>query len=99
MKQTKRLLVAVLCLALLVGMVAAVAACHPDESAEKFSITLNYDSSKGSVNASAPAAGDKYVSGEQVTVTVTPVTNYEVSSFKVNGTDAQIPAGGGYLQI
>ena len=97
MKQTKRLLVAVLCLALLVGIVAAVAACHPD--VEKFSITLNYDSSKGSVNASAPAAGDKYASGEQVTVTVTPVTDYEVSSFKVNGTDAQIPAGGGYIQI
>ncbi len=94
MKRTKRLLLAVLCIALvLAGALTVVAACQEQETG--FSLTLSFDSAKGSVTATKPAEGELFDSGEEITVTVTPADNFEVASFRVNGTDAQMPMGGG----
>ena len=53
MKRTKRLLLAVLCIALvLAGALTVVAACQEQETG--FSLTLSFDSAKGSVTATKP---------------------------------------------
>lgn len=91
MKRTKGLIVAILCLALmLTSTLLVVAACGE----EGYSITvLSYNEQQGSVKVSAPKDGKHYVSGEEVTVTVTPAQSYEVNSFKVNGTNQHLTDG------
>lgn len=91
MKRTKRLIVAILCLALVLTSALLVVAACGDRG---FSITvLSYDEQKGSVAVSPPNSGSRYRANEQVTVTVVPSQNYEVQSFKVNGTEAALQNG------
>lgn len=88
-KQRLIILSALLCILI---MLFTLSACDDSDgknnnnnnNTEEYSVTLDYDNTLGSVTVTAPANGDKYDKDEQVTVTVTPTTQYEVSSFKVD---------------
>ena len=83
MIKTKRVLIAILSLVLTLTCTTLIlSACQTDE----FTVTVNNDSSKGTVEMSVPQSGGKlYAKGESVTVKVTPNQAYEVSSFTVTG--------------
>ncbi len=91
MKHTKKLLLAVLCVALvLASTLLVVAACGP----KTYTVTLEqYDKTQGTVQYTLPAEGEAYTEKENVTVTVTPAEGYEVGSVKVNGTEVQLENG------
>ena len=98
MKQIKKLVLAALCVALaLTSTLLIVAAC---DSEKGFTVTVaQYNTEQGSVSVSKPAEGELYDEGETVTVTVTPKGNYTGRSLKVNGQDAEIQTGGGYILL
>ena len=84
MKRTRKFLITALCVVLtLACAVMIIAACNESNA---YTVTIaDYDVAQGSVTVSQPASGDKYASGEDVTVTVTPNANYEVDTFTVSG--------------
>ncbi len=81
----------VLCMAFGVGAVAA--ACGPTEQEETYTVSTEFDATKGTVAVSSPADGTAYKKDEQVTVTVTANTGYEVDAFTVNGTAQTLTEG------
>lgn len=92
MKNAKRLVIAILSLVLLVSSALLVfAAC------DGYKITLNYDSSKGTVTLSEPENGSKYEKGETVLVIVAPKSGYKVASFSVTGYDDAKLSNGKYM--
>ena len=87
MKRTSKLIVALLCLALvLTSSLLVVAACGD----KGYTVTASYNRDQGAVSLSAPANGEKYAENENVTVTVTPNSGFEVSGVKVGGTEVQL---------
>lgn len=94
MKRIAKMIASVL-LAALVGV--CFAACTddpPKPDAETYTLTLECDSSRGTLSATPPASGDRYVKGETVTVTVdiAPGSNYLVDTFTVNGESKTLTA-------
>ena len=87
MKNAKRIVIAILSLVLALTLTTLVlSACKSDG----FTVTVEFDATQGSVTLSEPTSGDKYAKGESVTVTVTPASGYEIGSFSVDGSYAQL---------
>ena len=82
MKQLKKLLLAVLCIALvLTGTLLVVAACGE----QGYKVTTEYNNEQGTVTVSAPAEGTLFDENEQATITVEAKSGYEIASFAVSG--------------
>ncbi len=96
MKLTKKLTIALLCLALvLASVLLVVGACDKQETGFKVTVA-DYDKQQGSVTVKAPKEGELFDNGEQATVTVTPNKDFQVKTFTVSGhSDASMPTGGG----
>ena len=91
MKNAKRIAIVILSL-LLVATCALLVLSACDGNGYK--VTLNYDSTKGIVTVSEPAAGSKYEKGETVMVLVAPASGYKVGDFSVTGhSDAALVNG------
>ena len=97
MKHTKKLVIVILSLVLAFACGALVlTACNTDKDADNatYSVTVEYDRTKGTVTVSEPKNSDKYQKGENVTVMVEPTSGYEVASFTVSGrSDANLTNG------
>ncbi|MCH5157278.1 MAG: hypothetical protein J1G02_05320 [Clostridiales bacterium] len=92
MKRTGKLIFVALCVVLILTSLMLVVACK-----KGYAVTTQYNSEQGSVTVSSPTKGKLYAEGEQVTVTVTPNSNYEVKEFSVSGhSDAVLDADGKY---
>ena len=85
MKLAKRILVPLVGLVLLICLVFAVA-CEETPAAEKYTVTVTCDATKGSATLTPAAEDNKYEKGTSVTLTVSAKENYEISEVKVNGT-------------
>lgn len=94
MKQLKKLLLAVLCIALvLTGTLLVVAACGE----QGYKVTTEYNNEQGTVTVSAPAEGTLFDENEQATITVEAKSGYEIASFAVSGhADAALDDNGQY---
>lgn len=80
MKFAKRI-----CLILL-GAIFALALAACGEKAESgFTVSLAYNAEQGDASLTAPASGETYAAGEQVTLTVVAKDGYEVLSVTVDG--------------
>lgn len=91
-KSFKRTLIATLGVLFLVVTALAFAAC----STKSFKVTLDFESTQGSVVLDPEADGNTYAADTEVKVTVTPNTGYEVDTFLVNGTAATLDANSSY---
>ena len=70
----------------LVGTTLSSCGDSTDQTTEtKFTVTLNFDSTKGTVTASETSGSV----GDKVTLTITPKENYEVDTIKINGTSVE----------
>ncbi len=86
MNKLKKLFLTVLGAILFVCMGVAIAACGGSKT-KTYTVTTEYVAAEGTVTLSPAADDDKYEEGTDVTVTVTPKTDYEVDTFTVS-TDA-----------
>lgn len=84
MKKKLILFLSMLCLTL-----SVFAAC----GTTKYGITLEYDSTQGSVTVTAPAQGATYGEGENVTLSVVPADGYETASVTLNGNAVELTDG------
>ena len=100
MKRTSKLILVALCIVLVMTSFLFLVACDKEKPTEpaQYSVTTQYNAEQGAVTVSAPASGEKYAEGEQVTVTVTPKQNFKVATFSVSGhSDAKLDANGKYV--
>lgn len=80
------LLTLILCVTLASGLLAAC-------GKTAYTVTTDFDASCGNVTLSAPDADGKWSEGSTVTVTVAPLSGYEVDAFTVNGSSADLTDG------
>lgn len=91
----KQRLFAVVALVLLVLLALIMTAC---DKKTYYTVTLDYETSQGTVTLSPSTRIGKYAEGAEVTLSVVPDEGYEVDSFTVSGyDDAALNGGGGYF--
>lgn len=91
-------LITLLCLAFGIFAVACGETENNDDgdTTTYYTVTLSYDSDKGTVTKSDPASSKGYVKDETVTITVSPKEEYKVSSVKENDTVLDVGTDGKY---
>ncbi len=93
MKRTSRLIVAIVLALVLTFSLLVVVACGE----EGYSVTVSsYNQEGGSVSVAPPSEGELYDNNEEVTVTVTVVDGYEVTSVTANDVPCTPTADGKY---
>ena len=95
MKKKKLFYIVVLVLLVAIALVAT--ACN---GKTYYKVTLEYETSQGTISLEPSPKSGKYAEGTQVTVSVVPNEGFEVDSFTVSGyDDAALNGGGIHLRL
>lgn len=106
MNKTRKWFVALFCTLLLVCS-AFLAACNSgdkpepdpepgDDGDEFYTVTAEFDETKGTIELTSPANTAGYAKGEEVTATVTPNAEYTIGAVTVNGQAVTLTAENTY---